>query len=1591
MDDSGAIRVLLIEDNPVDALLLEESLAGNPLADFQITVAERLSQGLEQTRQHSFDIALLDLGLPDSQGLETFRRFHQQVPHLPVVVLSGLADEQTAVQAVQAGAQDYLAKGEAGWNFAPRAIRYALERQQVQAMLQASERRFRALIENSADAFALVDINGNILYESPSVLRILGIAPENMVGRNAYEFLHPDDFSTNLALFQQLLEQPGQSQTGQVRYQHQDGTWRWLEVTLTNLLDEPAVQAIVVNYHDVTERKQAEETLKQSEKDYRGLFEGAHDAILVFKPEGELVLDVNQRACEIYGFSRDEFIGLSMETITKDVQLGKERIAATLVKDTYLHFETTQYRKDGTELLLEVNATLLDYQGEKVILSINRDITERKRAAEEIQTQRDFALQVMNTMGQGLSVLSKEGQFEYANPAYARMIGRTQAELQGITPMDVVFPEDRLLQEQARLDRLAGKITSYEVRLLHKDGTLRPVLITGTPRWQDGEVVGAISVITDLTEQKRAEETLRLQSASLQAAANAIVITNHLGNIVWINPAFSELTGYSLEEAVGRNPRELVKSGVQEKSFYKDMWDTIRAGKVWQGTLVNRRKDGSLYDDEMTITPLMNPQGDITHFIAIKQNVTERKQAEEALARQRENLFTLYMLGQEIGSTVDLDAIYTASHRAASRLMPGEIFVISLLNEAEQEIEDVYLWDKDRRWEGGRYPAGQDLPGYILSTCEPLRVNEWDESYDQMTGATNFGYEEETLRSVLAVPLFRAGGTCFGMISIQSYTAHAYPPEHEQLLITLANQVAKAIENAQLYIQVNLELAERKQAETNSQESRARLNNIIDSAMDAIVTIDKNQRIVLFNAAAEKMFRISAEEAIGQSLERFIPPDAREIHNHHVQAYSQYQITKRDALHPLEAVTGLRADGEEFPCDVSISQVETADGKLFTSILRDITERKQAEDEIRYQAYLLNQVSDAVVSLDMDFNIRSWNQGAEAIYDWKADEVIGKRGPDIVPTAFLDSQFEEAREHLMQKGWWQGNVEQIDRHGKHLFIQCSTTLLRNPANQPTGMVSVNRDTTEFIKHQREMTAIIQVSSALRSAATRAEMVPIVLDQLDVLFGAEATAFTSVDPVVGDIVVEMARGVLAETLRDRLPRGEGVSGHVMTTQQAYLNNDAISESMIPGASQLGDHHAIACVPMIAHHQTIGALWLARKQAITPNDLKVMTAVADIAGSAIHRSRLFEQTQQQLERLAILHAMDTAIASSFDLRPTLYILLDQIHTRLKVAAADVFLFNSHTLTLEFAAGNGFRSQGMKHTRLHLGEGCTGQTALEHRIVAIPDFQKYLIEHPSPAHRLLQAEIFVSYYGIPLMSKGQIKGVLELFHRTPFTPDEKWEDFLDTLGRQVAIAIDNVALFEDMQRSKLELELAYDATIEGWSRALDLRDKETEGHSFRVTELTIRLARGMGFSETDIVHIRRGALLHDIGKMGVPDSILLKPGKLTEEEWVIMKKHPQLAYEMLSPIPYLKAALDIPHSHHEKWDGTGYPHGLKGEQIPLAARIFAIADVWDALTSNRPYREAWPPEKAYTYIREQSGTHFDPKVVEAFLSQQDFYHPL
>lgn len=369
------------------------------------------------------------------------------------------------------------------------------------------------------------------------------------------------------------------------------------------------------------------------------------------------------------------------------------------------------------------------------------------------------------------------------------------------------------------------------------------------------------------------------------------------------------------------------------------------------------------------------------------------------------------------------------------------------------------------------------------------------------------------------------------------------------------------------------------------------------------------------------------------------------------------------------------------------------------------------------------------------------------------------------------------------------------------------------------------------------------------------------------------------------------------------------------------------------------------------------------------------------------------EKQVQQLSALHEIDQAIIHSTNIDATLNVLLDKITSQLSVDAACVQLVNPEDLGLYCKAWTGYRSiTGQESAPV---TNYAQQVADRREAIFIPLLTAVRSEWHTEKG-LWELERFSSYTGVPLVTKNGLMGVLELFSRNPLQPDDEWWNFLNILAGQTAISIENALLFTDLQRSNEELSrlfsdlqqsneelsLAYDRTLEGWARVLEMRSEETEGHSQRVVHLAELLGSEMGLPADALVDLRRGALLHDIGKMEIPDHILNKPGLLDEEEWKIMRMHPVYAFQMLSNIPFLRGALDIPYCHHEHWDGGGYPRGLKGEEIPLAARIFTIVDVWDALHSKRPYRPAWKESEIIAYLRERAGIEFDPQIVGVLL---------
>lgn len=532
-----------------------------------------------------------------------------------------------------------------------------------------------------------------------------------------------------------------------------------------------------------------------------------------------------------------------------------------------------------------------------------------------------------------------------------------------------------------------------------------------------------------------------------------------------------------------------------------------------------------------------------------------------------------------------------------------------------------------------------------------------------------------------------------------------------------------------------------------------------------------------------------------------------------------------------------------------------------------------------------------------------------------------------------------------------------------------------------SLLDINqRKQAELALRRQTMQLTLLNDIARQTVATHAvdDILKMTVELIQRNFGYHHVAIFLHTPATNELVMRARAGQFVELFprEHRLHIGQGMVGWCAQHNKTLLSNDVAADEhyinfypeRIPTRSELS-------VPLCVEGRVIGVLDIQspRLDAFDQNDIQVMETLADQVAGGLQNAYLLAEIRQQVERLNALHLIDQAIASSTNRRLVLNMILEQAVRLFQADAGDFLLFNPVEYILDFAAGIGFRRPDSSNVRLHLGEGLAGEAALQRKMVSL---------HDSNSPFLPAGEGFTCYYGVPLLAKSELKGILEIFFRRHDNHLPEWENFLNALAGQAAIALDNMELFERLQRSNIELSLAYNETIEGWSAALDLRDRETEGHTQRVTDMTLRLAASLGISDATLLHLRRGALLHDIGKMGVPDHILLKPGPLTEEEREIMRRHPRYAYELLSNIAYLKPALDIPYCHHERWDGSGYPRGLKGEQIPLAARIFAVVDVWDALTSDRPYRKAWSKKKALAYMRKSAGTLFDPQVVEAFI---------
>lgn len=1274
--------------------------------------------------------------------------------------------------------------------------------------------------------------------------------------------------------------------------------------------------------HLLDQRRQSDQALRENEEKFRTLAENSPDNIARYDTNCETIY-VNPTLEKTLSRTKPEMLGTFpgeagfiaeakeyQDKMREVLQTGKEAELDIVLPDTG---EGKRYHNIRFVAERGADGAITGVQ------AIGRDITERKQMEEALYKSEAELRALINTMTDVIFVGNSEGRYLKIIDTNASRSFKPPQELLGRT-LHEIFPKEKadFFLKHLRQALETKKSVDFEYELL-VEGQVMWFFATISPMTDDQTLM----VARDITDRKLAEEALRESERRLIAAQHMA----HVGywerdfeaNLVSLSDEACRIFGIS-EQGITLSldqwhPRWVALIHPEDQPrLIKLVGDVLAGKRSYDVEYRVIRPDGEIRYIYSQAEVRRDDAGNPRNMLGMMQDITKRKQAEEALSKSESELRTL------INTMTDIIFVGNSEGR-----------FLKIIDTNASQL----------------YKPPQELLGKTLHEVFPKEKADFFLKHLRQALETRQSVDFEYDLLIGDQPMW--------------FYATISPMTEDQTLMVARN------------------ITVQKQAEEALQKNNALLERIFSSTEFLIAYMDTEFNFIRVNRAYAEGDQKNPEYFVGKNHFTLYPNEENEKIFRNVLATGETCVVYAKPFvyknHPEWGTTYW---------NWTLQPVKEADGSITGLVISlvDVTARERAiiarhESDERYRT-LIEQASDGIFVADPQGNYIDVNLSGCAMLGYTREEILALNMKTL-------SSPESLRERPLQiddlRAGRSITVERelITKSGTLLPVEISGKMLDNG-----NFLGIVRDITERKRHERERKAIINVSASLRQATTRSDILNIIMNQLEEVFTTDGVVLVLPDPQSDGFIDEMGRGVVGEKMKGLVvPPGKGVCNWVIANKKPYLNNHAENDTLFYRPDLLGDSSCLASVPLIAQEQAIGALWIARKLEITQDDLRLLSAIADIAASAIHRATLHEQIEQQVRHLLALHQIDIAITTNFNLGLTLDIILKHVKTELGVDAASILLLNPATSALHYTAGIGFVTRNIERSQIKLGEDFAGRAALEYHTASCPDLR--LAPATFSRSSLLADEKFISHHATPLIIKGQVKGVLEVFHRTPLKTDPDWINYFETLATQTAIAIENDNLLESLQKSNRDLVLAYDATIEGWSRALDLRDRETEGHTQRVTEMALQLTEKMGMSDVEKANLRRGALLHDIGKMGVPDSILHKPGALSEDEWVIMRQHPTHAYKMLSPITYLKQALDIPYSHHERWDGSGYPRGLKGEDIPLAARVFAVVDVYDALTSDRPYRKAWSHEDACRYLQENAGKFFDPKVVEIFLKMK------
>ncbi|MCX6080194.1 MAG: PAS domain S-box protein [Chloroflexi bacterium] len=1490
------------------------------------------------------------------------------------------------------------------------------ELRRTQEELDTMRARYFDLYDMAPVGYVTLSEQGLIIDANQAAANLLSVPRVELVKRFLHDFIFKDHQDIYYQLIKKLLE-TGEPQACELQIMKKNDTQSvaWVALTATAAQDVEGALTFRVVLSDAPERQRSDEALRESENRYRTLVEFSPDGIGIHC-EGKLVF-VNSAAVKLFqANSPEDLIGLPV------IQFVHPDYHAIVMKRMHQGYENQESASPMEEKLItlsgkllevEVTATPIVYAGKAATQLIIRDINTRKQTEDALRESEGRYHSLFDRMLDGVYRSTHAGKFVDVNPVMVKMFGYSSKEemLEIDIKAELYFaPEERGTH---KLDTGLGEIDVY--RLRRKDGSEIWVEDRGTYVYDaQGNVTFHEGIMRDVTQRVQAEEALAASESKLRAMVEqvpAIVYTEsaETRETLYISPQIERLTGYTPAEWV--KERDFWEKMIHPTDLAAVLAEDARTTATYEPFDMEYRistRDGRklwIRDEAMMI---QNQDGTPLFWQGVMYDVTEHKQSETE--RQ-----TLLEIMQGLVLTKDLPDFLSLVHHSISNVIFAENFFVVLYNKNTEMFEEVYSVDKFDQ-PGSPSRLEKSACAYVFHTGQPQLISQ--ARFNELAALGEVELVGTNSPSWLGVPLKTSSQT-IGVMVVQDYEKPDSYSEHDvDFLASIAGQVALAVE--------------RKQADESLRESEAILTKVQGVAHMGSWGINLATKTVLASDEALRIYGIAQGDLTMAYVQSIPLPEFRP----NLDAALTALITE-GKRYDVEFKIKRLSDGEIR--DLHSMAEYSASSRTIIGSVQDITERKRAEESIHRRAMELetiNRISLALrgvseqkqmleIVLDEALAILNTTHGSIELYNkatnnlektitrgWAAQiteqpqnisaGISGKvftRGEIHISHEFASDPETRAEARNQLPPNWGGACLPIRTTQQTLgVLMVCVPSERELDKDEIRLLSILSELTgaalqrmqlhnETARRAEEFAALYETSNAISAENELHAVLQAIVEHAQVLLNSASSAIYLYLAQSDELVLTVNTASYLE-IGTHLKNGEGVAGIVAQTRQP-LRVDDYSTWDGRSAQYIENYiHAVLEVPMLYGGELIGVLTADEtgesKRRFSEADERLLSLFASQAAGAIHSARLHEETVHRLENLQALRAVDQAISNSHDMHLTLNVLLTQTIAQLKVDAADVLLLRAGSNLLELVAGRGFYTLLLEST--NLSASFAARAILEHRSILTIDLESALLHENPQLEKLWKKENFVCYWCVPLIVKGEVKGALEVYSRAAFTPNAEWLEFLEALAGQAAITIDSTQLFENLQRANLDLSLAYDATIEGWSRAMDLRDHETEGHTLRVTDLTLKLARAMQVNESQLTAIRRGALLHDIGKMGVPDSILHKEGNLNDAEWESMRKHPQLARDMLLPIAYLKDALDIPYCHHERWDGSGYPQGLKSDHIPLVARIFAIVDVWDALTNDRIYRKKWTKQKTRHYIIEQSSKHFDPQVVYIFLKLID-----